>query len=204
MKIPTLELRSPTRISLDRILIPELKKLQGSVLDVGAGEDTPYKKYINTANNGLTHHYVTLDIDLITKADIICPVENMNVPDNTFDNVIATEVLEHTCDPQKAVDEIYRVLVPGGKCVLTTRFMYPYHPNPHDYYRFSKEAHASMFRWFNHVEIIPQGNRFMLLWEMINPNIYTRVFLNIFNWFIGLFDFKDDKFAMGYMIIAIK
>jgi hypothetical protein len=82
--------------------------------------------------------------------------------------------------------------------------MYEYHPNPRDYFRFSREAHEQMFRKFKGYRIIPQGNRVMLFWEMINPNIYTRCVLNIFNWFIGLFDFRDDKFAMGYVVVAVK
>ena len=35
-------------------------------------------------------------------------------PDNTFDRIIASEVLEHVSDDQVALDEIFRVLKPGG------------------------------------------------------------------------------------------
>lgn len=41
-------------------------------------------------------------------------------PDNTFDFVVSSEVIEHTPDPYKALHEIYRVLKPGGKMVLST------------------------------------------------------------------------------------
>jgi len=201
MKSP-LDFRSPVRISLDKILIPEIKKLKGSILDVGAGSDSPYKQYMIPWE--IENNYTTLDIDPSTNPDIVSPIEFMNVPDNFYDNVLATEVLEHSANPQKAIDEIWRVLIPGGKCILTTRFMYPYHPNPRDFYRFSEEAHIEMFKKFRDVKIISQGNRLMLMWEMINPNMYTRVILNIFNWFVALFDFKDEKFAMGYLIVAEK
>lgn len=38
---------------------------------------------------------------------------------NFFDCVVATEVLEHIPDPQKAIDEAFRVLKPGGKACVS-------------------------------------------------------------------------------------
>jgi len=39
--------------------------------------------------------------------------------DNSFDRIIATEVLEHIPDDQKVVSEMYRVLKPGGIAMVT-------------------------------------------------------------------------------------
>jgi 2-polyprenyl-6-hydroxyphenyl methylase / 3-demethylubiquinone-9 3-methyltransferase len=41
-------------------------------------------------------------------------------PDARFDVVLCTEVIEHTPRPQTAIDELARVLRPGGTLVLTT------------------------------------------------------------------------------------
>jgi 2-polyprenyl-6-hydroxyphenyl methylase/3-demethylubiquinone-9 3-methyltransferase len=41
-------------------------------------------------------------------------------PDNTFDYVISSEVIEHVPEPYKAIHEIYRVLKPGGIMVIST------------------------------------------------------------------------------------
>lgn len=192
-------MKSAVRISLNRVLIPELRKLKGTILDVGSGRECIYHKYIIK-----TKDIYTMDIDKATEPDYCCPIEKMKVGNDRFDGVIATEVLEHSSEPQRAINEINRVLKKGGKCILTTRFMYPFHQNPHDYFRFSKEGLEHLFRGFSKVEIIPQGNRIMLLWEMINPNYYTRAILNMFNWFIALFDFKDKKFSMGFLVVATK
>jgi SAM-dependent methyltransferase len=40
-------------------------------------------------------------------------------PDDTFDHVIASEVLEHVPDDQRSLDEILRVLKPGGTLAAT-------------------------------------------------------------------------------------
>ena len=40
-------------------------------------------------------------------------------PDDTFDRIIASEVLEHVSDDQVALDEVLRVLKPGGTLAAT-------------------------------------------------------------------------------------
>ncbi len=46
---------------------------------------------------------------------LIADAENLPFPDNHFDYVLAWGCLMHMPDTQKAIDEIYRVLKPGGK-----------------------------------------------------------------------------------------
>lgn len=50
---------------------------------------------------------------------ILCGAgEALPFPDNTFDLVLSNEVLEHVQDDRKAVEEIVRILQPGGRLVL--------------------------------------------------------------------------------------
>lgn len=42
------------------------------------------------------------------------------IQDNQFDTVVSFQVIEHIKDDSKFLSEIYRVLKPGGKAVLTT------------------------------------------------------------------------------------
>ncbi len=46
-------------------------------------------------------------------------IEEMPYPDNTFDAVIFSEILEHIEDDVRALKEAYRVLKPGGVVVVT-------------------------------------------------------------------------------------
>lgn len=41
---------------------------------------------------------------------------NLEFTDNTFDVVICSQIYEHVPSPEKMMDEIFRVLVPGGIC----------------------------------------------------------------------------------------
>lgn len=49
-------------------------------------------------------------------------IENMPFPDESFDLVIANHVLEHVGDVERALHEIRRVLVSGGRAILQTPF----------------------------------------------------------------------------------
>ncbi len=67
--------------------------------------------------------------------------------------VLCTEVLEHLPEPQRAVDEMFRVLKPGGTLLLTTRFLFPIHDAPHDYFRFTKYGLRHLLRRFDVLEL---------------------------------------------------
>jgi ubiquinone/menaquinone biosynthesis C-methylase UbiE len=44
--------------------------------------------------------------------------EQLTIPDGTFDFVYSHGVLHHTPHPQKAIDEVWRVLKPGGRAIV--------------------------------------------------------------------------------------
>ncbi len=60
--------------------------------------------------------------------------------DASFDGLVCDQVLEHVAgDPQRAIDESARVLVPGGTLIQTTCFMNPRHDTV-DMWRFTPPA----------------------------------------------------------------
>jgi SAM-dependent methyltransferase len=82
-------------------------------------------------------------------------INELNFPDNTFEAVVSDQVLEHIeCSPVDAIQEVYRVLKPGGLAVHTTCFMMPYHGSGDldDFWRFSPSGLARLHR--NYGEII--------------------------------------------------
>lgn len=54
--------------------------------------------------------------------------------DQCADLILSQAVIEHVTDPQKAFEEMYRVLRPGGKLYVEIAFMQPVHMNPHHYF----------------------------------------------------------------------
>jgi SAM-dependent methyltransferase len=125
--------RLPAAISA---LMPELAlPPEARVLDYGCA-DQPYRSLLPS-----DAHYVGADLPGNSDADMILG-GNGTVPaaDSTFDAVLSTQVLEHVIDPASYLAEAFRVLRPGGRLLLSTHGVFPYHPDPSDYWRWTCEG----------------------------------------------------------------
>src|SRR3989344_3895876 len=90
-------------------------KVYGITLDVGAGK-SPFKNFFKDVTK-----YIRLDkFDHNTKPDIIADASKIPLKNNSVDSVVCFQLLEHVQDPQRVIDEIYRVLKKNGTCLLTT------------------------------------------------------------------------------------
>jgi SAM-dependent methyltransferase len=55
-------------------------------------------------------------------------INDLNFRSQSFSAVVSDQVLEHVeCTPDEAVNEVHRVLKPGGLAIHTTCFLTPYH-----------------------------------------------------------------------------
>ena len=131
-----------TRITLDRFI--ERHASRRRTLDIGA-QNGPYGAYFP--------HRVALDVQRGIGVQVIGDAQALGIRDASFDVVLCTEVLEHLPEPQRAIDEIFRVLVPGGQLLLTTRVLFPIHDAPHDYFRFTKYGLRHLLRRFEISEL---------------------------------------------------
>ena len=117
-------------------------------LDIGSGHG-PYATYFPNR--------VSIDIEPGPGVDFVVDAHDLSrFSDGSFERVLATEVLEHLHTPQRAIDEMHRVLKPGGSVILTTRFIFPLHNIPGDYWRFTRYGLKHLFHDFEHVEIIEE------------------------------------------------
>ena len=88
-----------------------------------------------------------------------------------FDAVVSDQVLEHVGgNPQRAIDETFRVIKPGGLALHTTCFINPIHSGPNDYWRFSPDALKLLAE--KHGEVIDVGG-----WG--NPYVWILVSLGL-------------------------
>ncbi len=98
----------------------------------------------------------TLDINPDSGADYIADICQNNqdlINDNSFDFVLCTEVLEHTLNPFKAIDELYRVLKPGGLLFLSVPFNFRIHGPLPDCWRFTEHGLRALLSNFAEVSI---------------------------------------------------
>ena len=119
----------------------ELKKFEigGRVLDLGAG--TKKSSYLNFLKVGKQASIVSIDISQERKPDIVGNLEEaLPVKDNEFDNVLCFNLLEHLFNYQGLIDESFRVLKQGGQAIGYVPYLVKFHPDPNDYFRYSKQS----------------------------------------------------------------
>lgn len=131
-----------TRVTLDRFILSHAG--DGLTLDLGA-QNGPYAASFPRR--------IALDLHPAAHLHLRGDAHTLPFADDSFDTVLCTEVLEHLVEPQRAIDEIFRVLKPGGTLLLTTRFLFPIHDAPHDYFRFTKYGLRYLLRRFEELRI---------------------------------------------------
>lgn len=114
----------------------ESNHIQGRTLDIGCGEK-PYAHLFSCTE------YIGIDIETTEKyhekhkTDLFYNGVDLPFENNSFDSIVCFEVLEHVFEPEKIVNEMFRVLKPGGSILLTTPFIWNEHEIPYDYGRYS-------------------------------------------------------------------
>jgi len=111
------------------------------VLDFGCGTKPFEQLFAVSEYIGLEHEKSKEN----TKADFFYDGRHFPFDDNSFDNVLSTQVLEHVPNPMEILNEIARVLKPGGYVMISVPFTQEEHEVPYDFYRFSSYAIADMF-----------------------------------------------------------
>lgn len=143
------------------------------VLDVGAG-DAPYAELFAHTD------YVTLDWgssphEGAQKAAVSASADAMPLADASFDVVVLTQVLEHVRRPASVLAEIARVLRPGGRLLATVPFVWELHEEPHDYWRFTPYALASLLEdaGLDAITIEPRSDSFSALAQLMTNVSWT-------------------------------
>ena len=124
------------RNDLERLAERYLPGKTAVVLDFGA-RHAPYRPIFSRA----VQHFLTADL-LNGRAEgahdvVIEPDGRLRHPDTSVDVVLSLQVLEHVEDAAQYLREAKRILKPGGLLWLTTHGMWPYHPTPDDYHRWT-------------------------------------------------------------------
>ncbi len=73
-----------------------------------------------------------------TKIEVLGDISELPFRDNSFDAVINIQVLEHLKEPGVGMNEMARVLKPGGELILTTVQCWEIHQHPNDFFRYTR------------------------------------------------------------------
>ena len=107
----------------------------------------------------------TLDVnDFGDYPDIICDIcSDINGLQNKYDKIICIAILEHVYNPFKAINNLKKMLKDNGTIYGYVPYLFYYHAPKdlkfQDYFRFSKDALAYLFKDFSEIELYPVRGR---------------------------------------------
>jgi 2-polyprenyl-3-methyl-5-hydroxy-6-metoxy-1,4-benzoquinol methylase len=166
---------------LNQVIIHHVSEKAELILDVGCGNGWVAKYFLPKRKK-----VVSMDISVTNPAKVLkeSPGENhaaivadayhLPFKKNTFDAIIASEIMEHVYDPKLFIANLMDVLKPGGRLIITTPYneKIEYFLCVHCNKPTPKHAHLHSFSEKNIAEFIPKE--------------YT--------------DYKTEKFANKYLV----
>lgn len=136
--------------------------IKGRTLDVGSGsfERYPFRSRAS--------EYIRMDVAPGVNVDIVGRAEAIPFPDESFDSVVSTQVFEHVENPEKAAQEVCRVLKMGGHLLITVPQWNELHEEPHDYWRYTRYGLQALFErnGCTLIRMDPRGGYFTLKTQM--------------------------------------
>jgi len=208
---PTFQSRKSRNRVLDFLSEEQVRAPDGFRLNVGSGAKRFALKVYN------------LDLFFEVEIDIQGDLLNLPIKDETVDTIVCTGVLEHVSDPNKAVDEIYKILKFGGRIFLETPFMQTIHAAPKDFSRWTPEGLKKLMCAFDVKSVnVVAGPASALAWQFqetmamlfsFNSEVLYKIGLRIFGWLavpLSLLDILLEKNPMawraasGYALVAVK
>lgn len=121
------------RVAMEGVRDRYFSMMPDTLLDFGCGS-MPYRPVFETR----VRSYIGCDLGWNTLADVhVEHIGALPYDEGSIDAVLSTQVLEHVEDPAAYLREALRVLAPRGHLILTTHGAWRYHPDPHDYWRWT-------------------------------------------------------------------
>jgi SAM-dependent methyltransferase len=141
--------------------------------------------------------------------------EPLPLPDDAYDTVILTDVLEHLQRPELLLAEVFRILRPGGRAIIGVPFLYGLHEEPHDYYRYTRHrllAFAAEHR-FEVVSLVETGGPIDVIHD-IGCKVLAKIPVALQLYYYGTRGLRTllsslnrragRYFPLGYMIVVGK
>lgn len=131
---------------------------KGVLYDLGAGESAYKPFFLRYADRYVAVDWADSLHDI--QADVIADLNGpLPIESAVADTVVSLSVMEHLREPQRMLDESFRILRPGGHIVVQVPWQWWVHESPHDYFRYTPHALQYLFgkAGFEDIAIAPMG-----------------------------------------------
>jgi len=193
--------------------------LNGKIIDLGGDFRSEYRRIIK---GNLT--WTTVNINPNAQPEISHDLEKpVPIEGGTYDTALLINVLEHIYNYKQLLKESFRLTKSDGRVIILVPFMFPNHPSPNDFHRFTKEAliKEMIEAGAKKVEVHDLGTGIFstrhLFLNRLLPNIIRDIHTIIFGPMANLLDklfikiaratgrkYDPADYALGFMAIGIK
>jgi SAM-dependent methyltransferase len=184
--------------------------LRGKTIDIGGGKSAKYLSFMNKSDDV---QFETFDIKTGDRT-VDFETDQLPMGDNSFDTVLFLNVMEHIFNHQHIADEVVRITKPAGQLIGFVPFLVWYHPDHHDYFRYTHEALEKIFTKAHAKEIATEAigkGPFIAAAQMMTLSVPKIVALPIAvccylldTIFLYLRPNNTGKYALGYYFVVHK
>lgn len=193
--------------------------LSGRVVDLGGERGDPYHALFSG-----TFTVETVNLNTKTNPDVLADLESpLPFKNEEYDGAILMNVLEHVLESQQLVSETHRVLKSGGMVYAVVPFLFPIHPSPKDFHRFTSDALVHLFArgGFSSVKVTVIGGGVFTVRHLLLARLYPRVIAAVIEpltaWCAQTSDrifaalargsgkgYRPEHYPLGYLVEAKK
>lgn len=112
----------------------------GPVVELGAGRAEGQRHLPSVADSLGGACYFGADLFAGEGVHQVQDLHRLGLRDAGVGTAIVLDTIEHVRRPWQALEEVARVLAPGGLAVVTSVFFFPIHEHPEDHWRFTDSA----------------------------------------------------------------
>lgn len=111
-------------------------------------QDVPYKEFFSNTFTVTSNKSVEADLHADPYYKCLDQIDS-----EAYSSILCTGLLEHIPDYQRFIDELHRILKPGGKLVIAVATISSIHEGPDDFFRFTPFGLATLFQSWSHLSM---------------------------------------------------
>ena len=180
--------------------------ITGRVVDIGGGRSPDYFEYLKKEK------FTSIELVDFSFSRIDFEKDALPFADASVDTVLCMNTLEHVYNYRFLTAQMYRVLKKDGKLIGFVPFLINYHPDPHDFFRYTKESLTKIFIEAGFADISIRsvgGGSFLVNYNMIMLSLpkVLRVlmfpcYLILDRLFLKFRPKAAERYPLGYVFVA--
>jgi ubiquinone/menaquinone biosynthesis C-methylase UbiE len=112
-------------------------------------EDVDYKPYFPNAFTVTKRQDLPADLHADLYYEVLKEIES-----ESYEVILCTGLLEHIPNPQRIIDDFYRILKPGGRIIIGASAVFSFHECPNDFYHFTPFSFKLLFKNWDRFEML--------------------------------------------------